>query len=153
MDEIERERYRVQISLALRDLVKWAETKKHAEQEMSKLRNLIIANANMLPDDERALFMAQASENFAGFTDTIRELFRTVFPRGLTPRQVRDKLVGIGFDLEAQSNPMASVHSVIRRLLNAGDIESNGDAEIGGYRWKPKTEPLPVMTSGKGVRK
>jgi hypothetical protein len=134
MDQFEP--YRKQIGVALRELMKWADTKKKADQEMSKLRHLIIANANMLPDNERAVFIAQASESFAGFTDSIREVFRTTYPKGLTPIQLRHRLVSIGFDLDAQSNPMASIHSVIRRLLTAGEIEPNGDVDMGGYRWK-----------------
>jgi hypothetical protein len=130
--------YRKQIGVALRDLMKWADAKKKADQEMSKLRHLIIANANMLPDAERAIYIAQASESFAGFTDTIREAFRTAYPKGLTPIKLRDRLVDIGFDLDAQSNPMASIHSVVRRLLLGGEIEPFGDADIGGYRWKRK---------------
>jgi hypothetical protein len=51
--------------------------------------------------------------------------------------QVRATLQGMGYDLSSQSNPMASIHSVIRRLLEKGEIEPNGDPDMGGYRWKP----------------
>jgi hypothetical protein len=140
MDELDQ--YRQQIGRALRDLMQWADQKREAEQQMSKLRNLIIANANLLPDHERTIFMQQANGSFSGFTDTIREIFRT-HPTGLTPTKVRDKLVEAGFDLSAQSNPMASIHSVIRRLIEAGQIRANGDADIGGYIW---VEPLRLRT-------
>ncbi len=114
--------YRQQIGRALRDLMQCAKQKREITKRMSKLRNLIIANANLLPEAERAVFIQQASESFAGFTDSIREIFRT-HVNGLTPIQVRDKLLELGFDLDSQSNPMASIHSVIRRLENAGEIE------------------------------
>lgn len=135
--------YRQQIGVALRELMRWAGQKREAEQQMSKLRNLIIANANMLPDSEKAIFIQQANESFAGFTDTIRELFRT-HPKGLTPTMVRDKLVEAGFDLSSQSNAMASIHSVIRRLLEAEAIERYGAADLGVYRWAG--EPLRLRT-------
>ena len=111
---------------------------------MSKLRALIVANANMLPDVERRVFIQQAKESFPGFTDTIREFFRAAYPKGLTPKKLRDKLVEAGFDLDGQSNPMASIHSVIRRLCLRDEIEQNGDVDIGGFRWKLREGYVPV---------
>ena len=131
--------YRQQIGAALRQLLELANRKKEIEQQMSKLRNLIVANANMLPDSERAVFIKQAEDSIsAGFTATIRELFRTN-PKGLSPTILRDKLIESGFDLNSQSNPLASIHSVIRRLLENEEIERYGAADLGIYRWKQAT--------------
>jgi len=120
--------YRRQIYQALSDLIQCVRQKREVEQKISKLRTLVIANANMLPDAERAVFIRQANESFAGFTDSIREIFRT-HVNGLTPTQVRDKLLELGFDLGSQVNPMASIHSVIRRLENSGEIEERRSPE------------------------
>ena len=120
--------YRQQIGRALRDLMQCVKQKREIDQRMSKLRHLIVANANLLPEAERAVFIQRANESFAGFTDSIREIFRT-HVNGLTPIQVRDKLLELGFDLNSQSNPMASIHSVIRRLESAGEIEERRNLE------------------------
>jgi hypothetical protein len=120
--------YRQQIGRALRDLMQCVKEKREIDQRMSKLRSLIVANANLLPEAERAVFTRRANESFAGFTDSIREIFRT-HVNGLTPIQVRDKLLELGFDLNSQSNPMASIHSVIRRLESAGEIEERRNLE------------------------
>jgi len=129
--------YREQITHALRELVEWGERKKEAEQHMAKLRQLIVANANMLPENERGIFIKQAEQSVpSGFTDNIRHLFRVHFPDGLTPVKLRDELVKAGIDLSSQSNPLASIHSVVRRLLESGEIEPNGNVDFGGYRWK-----------------
>ena len=135
--------YRKQIRHAFRELIRWQETKRRADQEMSKLRALIVANANMLPESERRIFIQQANESFPGFTDTIRDLFRAAYPKGLTPKQLREKLVEVGFDLDGQANPMASIHSVLRRLCLRDEIEEHGDVEIGGFRWKPSEGYIP----------
>lgn len=128
--------YRKQINHALRELVEWGKRKKEADRQMAKLRSLIVANANMLPDDEREKLIAVSVEASAfGMTDSIRSVFRDSHPAGLTPTQVRDKLTDNGFDLSTQANPMASIHSVIKRLLTAEEIEPVDD----GYRWKGKT--------------
>jgi len=138
--------YRKQIRHALAELLEWGKRKREAEQRMAKLRTLITANANMLPDQEREQLIGQAVESSAsGITDSIRSVFRLAYPKGLTPVQVRDKLSAIGFDLTSQSNPMASIHSVIRRLLSGHEIEPFGDASFGGYRWK-HSNPLAGLT-------
>lgn len=130
--------YRQQIVWALAQLREWNERKKEAERQMTKLRSLVLANANMLSDDERAGFVEAVESYGTGITDSIREVYRQTYPKGLTPTQVRDQLIATGFDLNSQANPMASIHSVIKRLIASDEIESFGDATFGGYRWKSK---------------
>ncbi|SRR5713101_759392 len=131
------EPFRQQIRLALEELSEWSKQKQNAEREMAKLQQLIVANANMLPDAERVAFMGQIAEAVppAGITDAIRQVFRAN-RKGLTPVQVKEALMVSGFDITSQANAMASIHSVIRRLVSSGEIEPFGDADFGGYRWK-----------------
>jgi hypothetical protein len=132
--------FRKQITLALNELAEWGEKKKQAEQEMAKLRQLIVANANMLPEDERGAFIRSAEDSMVkGFTEGIRKVFRDAHPNALLPTDVRDRLIALGYDLSSQSNAMASIHSVIRRLLEAEEIERYGAANLGAYRWKQPT--------------
>jgi hypothetical protein len=142
------EHFRKQIVFALEELVTWGEKKKEAEQHMAKLRQLIIANANMLPEEERGAFINEADESFvSGFTDNIRHLFRVHYPDPLTPTQVRDELLQAGVDLSGQSNAMASIHSVIRRLLEAEEIQRFGAGDLGAYRWNnDANQPLRELT-------
>jgi hypothetical protein len=142
--------YRKQITLALDELVHWGEKKKQAEHEMAKLRQLIVANANMLPEDERGAFIKSAEDSITrGFTDGIRQAFRDVHPDPLSPTGVRDKLVAMGYDLSSQSNAMASIHSVIRRLLDAGEIERYGAGDLGVYRWKQTGETEDTLRANR----
>ncbi len=142
--------YRKHIAAVMEELTYWAKLKRDSEQQIGKLRALVIANANMLPDDEeRRAFISHANELVSlGFTDSIRELFRKVFPRGLTPTGVRDGLVVEGWDLSTQVNPMASIHSVIRRLVAAGEIEPN-ETENGSYRCRFGEVQLPPVSRKK----
>lgn len=132
--------YRKQIQHALVDILEWSRKKREAEQEVAKLRQLVIATANMLPDTERAAFIRQCEDAAAvGFTDSIRRLFRTAFPGGLTPLVIRDKLIQEGMDLSSQSNALASIHSVVQRLFRNEEIERFGAADLGAYRLKQPT--------------
>lgn len=69
-----------------------------------------------------------------GVTDAVRTVLMAA-DKPLNPAQVRSKVEALG--LPQQQNLLASVHTVIRRLLESGDIESVGDLSFGGgYRWK-----------------
>ena len=60
-------------------------------------------------------------EEALGFTETILTIFRTS-PDPLTARNVRDRLVELGFELGRYSNPLGFVHSAIVRLQEQGKI-------------------------------
>jgi hypothetical protein len=53
-------------------------------------------------------------------TDAVRLAIRAGVP--MTPPEVRDRLLSIGFDLSAYSNELAVIHTVLRRLNEAGEI-------------------------------
>ena len=50
-----------------------------------------------------------------------------------TPRVVRDLLKEMGFDFMPYSNHMASIHTAMRRMEKAGQLEAVDEL---GYRWK-----------------
>jgi hypothetical protein len=146
VDELES--YRRQAREAVRLFSDACQRQKQAQQDMSKFRYLAFANANMLPDDERRQIVEEIESSGAvGFTDTIRQLYRDSAPKPLTAMQIRGKLAEAGFDLSGQSNALASIHSVIRRLATAGYITPHGDPDVGGYRWKglPSNHPLQKL--------
>ena len=53
-------------------------------------------------------------------TDAIRLAMRAGVP--MTPPEVRDRLLSIGVDLSSYSNELAVIHTVLRRLNDAGEI-------------------------------
>jgi hypothetical protein len=56
-----------------------------------------------------------------GLTDACRLVIRNA-GRSLTAVEVRDRLASIGFDLSKYSNELASIHTVLKRLNQAGEI-------------------------------
>ena len=125
--------------MALRELVELGKKRKEIDRDMTKLRQLIRANADMLPDNEGAVFLEEAeSSGERGFTDTIRQLLRANRD-GFTPTELRNALTAAGFDLSSQSNAMASIHSVLKRLKKSREVVSvqelrNDDYET-VYKW------------------
>ena len=53
-------------------------------------------------------------------TDAVRLAMRSGVP--MTPPEVRDRLLSIGVDLSSYSNELAVIHTVLRRLNEAGEI-------------------------------
>jgi hypothetical protein len=143
------EPYRQQAKEAGRLFADACQRRKQADQDMARFRKLATALADMLPDDERLRFLQDLEASSAvGFTDTIKQIFREASPNGVTPMQVRAKLQGAGYDLSGQSNPMASIHSVIRRLLQSEHLVPYGDASFGGFRWNDPNPDDDVYRSG-----
>jgi len=92
------------------------------------------------------LVTEQPSRESLSLADAIRTVMasfeinrpRTVF----TPKLVRDLLREMGFDLSPYKNHMASIHTAMRRMQHAGELEPAGDTEFGGgYRWKGQLIP------------
>jgi hypothetical protein len=75
-----------------------------------------------------------------GFTDAIREVFRANLRIVLTPVGVRNKLKERGFKLENYKNPLASIHTILKRLMKQGELDVLEGDEEGptGYVMMPK---------------
>jgi hypothetical protein len=72
---------------------------------------------------------AAAPEN-AGMTDSIREILRKS-PEPITASEIRDSLEKLGFDMKSYSNPLATVHTVLRRLAEADEVETTHEMAPG----------------------
>jgi 2'-5' RNA ligase len=62
----------------------------------------------------------------------------------MTPAEIRDRLASIGFDFETYANPLAAIHTTLKRLAEADEIKQ---ASLGGkarYIWfqAPKADML-----------
>ena len=55
-----------------------------------------------------------------GLTDAVRLALRAGVP--MTPIDVRDRLLAIGVDLSTYSSELAVIHTVLKRLNEAGEI-------------------------------
>ena len=55
-----------------------------------------------------------------GITDACRLVLRSGVP--MTPVEVRDRLAGIGVDLDVYANDLSAIHTVLKRLNEAGEI-------------------------------
>ena len=79
-----------------------------------------------------------------GLTDSCRFVLRGA-GHALTPTEVRDKLQAIGVDLSKYSSSLAAIHTVLKRLRDAGEVRFiQLDSGRFAYEWDrpPKTQVL-----------
>jgi hypothetical protein len=65
-------------------------------------------------------------EDALGLTDAIRDAFRAKVGSSMTAVEVRSVLESLGYDISKYGNFMASVHTVIKRLIAKGEIREVG---------------------------
>jgi hypothetical protein len=91
--------------------------------EITKVRQLIVATFPLIPADKQRLFekeIASMDEQAMGLLDAIRLIFSTHKGEWLTVTQVRDYLMGTGFDFRHyRANPLASIATTLKRMVPA----------------------------------
>jgi hypothetical protein len=80
-----------------------------------------------------------------GLTDAIRMVIRGGGVP-MTPTEVRDRLVAFGFDVSKYANELAAVHTILKRLNDAGEVRfipsATGKHQ---YTWNRMAAPV-VLT-------
>lgn len=84
-----------------------------------------------------------------GLTDACRLALRGAgLP--LTPVEVRDRLLGIGMDLSTYTNELSAIHTILKRLNDAGEIRfvPRGKGK-GAYVWNYLTSVAATKDVGR----
>ncbi|MGA9475272.1 MAG: hypothetical protein WBV36_22595 [Terriglobales bacterium] len=93
------------------------------DQEVAKLRELMLATFPLLPADKQELFQKEIEEietQSGGLLAAIKLIFSRHKNVWLTPPQVRDYLNEMGFDLtKYRANPLASIGTTLKRLTGS----------------------------------
>ena len=89
------------------------EERRRATREMLKAQAVI-----------KALY-ALATDEPMEFTGSLADACRAVLREGkpLTPLEVRKGILVLGYNLTKHKNPQASIHSVLKRLVESGDLK------------------------------
>src|SRR5580704_16286329 len=58
-----------------------------------------------------------------GMTDCVRAILKKAV-EPLTASEIRESLEVFGFDMKSYSNPLATIHTVLRRLGESGEVET-----------------------------
>lgn len=83
-----------------------------------------------------------------GLTECVKTAVKMVFPAGQYATTVRLKLEEAGFALEG-NNPMASIHSILKRLVDQGYVKPSKIDGKTAYFWQSDT-PMPKERKRRG---
>ena len=121
------------------------------EQVVNNLTPLIAeVSADTLP-----LFLLK-NPNEISLADACREVLKN-YNRHMTPIEIRNTLELVGYNLRQHSNALASIHGVLKRMAESGEVEQLTHDVLGTmYRWKKPAAtgtPLPAHGAGGGTVK
>jgi hypothetical protein len=124
-----------QIRKYLHQLLDLALEKKEIEKKSSLLEKAVRALIDLVPGENEQLGLLEALDEIvrpAGLTNAVRSALHTAAGTPLTPREVRDI---VPMFLVGHSNPLASVHTVLKRLSRTDDVEATTKEGNVAYRW------------------
>jgi hypothetical protein len=128
-----RDRHKQSYAVAKLNLLEQLRKRDNLDQQIRKLKRTVRALGELCGADPEELDKLLLSEGFAidsklGFTDPIRWVFG-ISKTPLSPVEIRDDLLkmGIGSD---QVNLLSSIHAVLRRMAEAGEIERTQDSRF-----------------------
>src|SRR6476659_6501153 len=125
-----RDTYKDAYATAKLDLLKQLQKRDELDQKIRKLKQTVKALGELCgaaPEELDKLLLVEgfAIDSKPGFTDAIRRLFR-IHQTALSPTDVREDLVKMGIGV-GQVNLLSSIHTVLRRMAEAGEIEKTED--------------------------
>ena len=115
------------------DLLKQLQKRDQIDRQIQKLRQTVKALGELCGAapgeiDKLLLIEGFAINSTMGFTEAIRRLFR-IHQKTLNPVEIRDDLLKIGIGKD-QVNLLSSIHTVLRRMVEAGEIEKTEDSRF-----------------------
>ncbi|HEY5028503.1 MAG TPA: hypothetical protein VIK39_08855 [Candidatus Angelobacter sp.] len=128
-----RETYKQAYAAAKLDLLERLQKRDDLDQQIRKLKQTVKAlgeQCGAAPEEIDKLLLVEgfAIDAKRGFTEAIRRLFR-IHQTALSPTDVRDDLVKMEIGV-GQVNLLSSIHTVLRRMAAAGEIEKTEDAKF-----------------------
>lgn len=128
-----RETYKQAYATAKQDLLQQLQKRDDLDQKVRKLKQTVKALGELCgaaPEEIDKLLLAEgfAIEAKPGFTEAIRRLFR-VHQTALSPTDIRNDLLKMAIGV-GQVNLLSSIHTVLRRMAEAGEIEKTEDAKF-----------------------
>jgi hypothetical protein len=125
----------------------FVQTLKRTRQELERLRRQraqLDTRIAKLEHVESALrTVAEPQENtpdLSGITDVVRNVLQSA-SAPITPMEVRDKMLAMGFDKGPYSQFLASVHVILKRLWKNGEAFEFTFQDKKTYWWAMKSMP------------
>lgn len=93
------------------------------DKQIAALIQTMRAMAPLVGEEAPELPVSDAEMISGGMTDCVRAILKKA-AEPLTASEIRESLEAIGFDMNSYSNPLATIHTVLRRLAESGEVET-----------------------------
>lgn len=134
--------YENALKTAQKELAELLNEQKQIEQEILNRRRLIstlletLKTLKPIPPLTRSQEEVQReiTENWFRYTseqsitDDVRKIIRAAGPMGIGKESLRTELSKLGNSIEAHANPAGTINSIVRRLIDKGEVEEVPDA-------------------------
>jgi hypothetical protein len=125
--------YKQAYNKAKQEMLERLKKRDQLDHEIRKLKQSTKTLAELAGADPEEVDKLLLTEGFAldprvGFTDAIRRVIR-IHRDALHPIEIRDDLLKMGIGRD-QVNLLSSIHTVLRRLVAAGEIEKTADSRF-----------------------
>jgi hypothetical protein len=124
--------YKAMLSTVIKDLqAAWDRRERLTDQllevnaKLDSLRDTAYSVSHLCeadPEKEFPHLFERESPQDKGITDAIRKLFTPGL--GYTAIQVRDGLRAKGFRIDHYKNPLATIHTILKRLVKSGELHA-----------------------------
>lgn len=128
-----------------------ADQQRRTQSEIENVTEMLKASFNMMSAEEQSQFvdtltrvLEQAVKRELGLTEATRNLLESNRKEWFNAVKVRDRLKEAGFDFSGYtSNPLASVHAVLKRFKRT-EVKTRESAPGNKeYRWIKPSRPQP----------
>ena len=130
------EEYRRALEAAVKEYETLGADRRNIDQRLTELAHTISTLTRLCGFTPTVTF---------GLTDACRAVLRSA-RTPMTPADVRDRLSGIGVELGAYANPLAAIHTTLKRLAEAEELKIAVGSPSGklAYVWHqpPKSDML-----------
>ena len=159
-----KETYQEALNAALKDLASLMHRREKVDmmrekfdREIFQLREglfglaiLCGTDTNQLAKDNPELFPDLISPD-VGLTDAVRKAMaaKRIFT---SPVEVKDRLAEMGFDITIHKNILASIHTILKRLVKSEEVDEGQREGKVVYRWKGAAQPDTWRAAADAVR-
>jgi len=155
-----KDHYKKALNAARDELAELEDQRAKIDRRISELQQGIVGLSALAAEDtgekpETMMDVLAGVGVETGLTDAVR-MITSSFGFPMTPKQVRDALMFMDYDLSGYSNILASLHTIMKRLAKAGDllpVTDDAGKEIGGYVWNPavSVRRAKTVTASAGI--
>jgi hypothetical protein len=138
--------YSAALATAQRELAGLEAEKKRIEAEIMSRRRTIASLMELVKDSDIKKEVARAWTGYVleqSITEDVRKIVYAAGSEGILKEGIRLELSKLGNSIENHSNPAGTINSIVKRLVDQGEVEERRHALTGSktIHWK-RDDPL-----------